>query len=233
MAVPPFLEASGAELNGIFSRVRGGASPSAEEAEKFQTAVIQHLGRAYTRRGWVMQFHIGALRNNATRQFGALGPDTGFDSIGDEPIASPLNRLLNSLDVTGELPKTILYSINAGHNDVLATTIGNFQDGTVPGKMQFGSGWWFHDQKDGMEKQMMSLANMGLLSRFVGMLTDSRSFLSYTRHEYFRRILCAFLGDLVESGEAPTDMGLLGQMVENICWNNAVAYFGIPINEET
>jgi glucuronate isomerase len=231
--VPPFIEASGSELTSIIARVRSGGSPTGEEAEKFQTAVLQHLGRSYARHGWVMQLHIGALRNNATRQFAALGPDTGYDSIGDEPIAAPLNRLLDSMDVTGELPRTILYSINAAHNDVLATTVGNFQDGTVPGKIQLGSGWWFHDQKDGMLKQMTSLANMGLLARFVGMLTDSRSFLSYTRHEYFRRILCGFLGDLVEAGEAPADMDLLGRMVEDISWNNAVEYFGIPINEET
>ena len=227
LVVPPFREASATELNAIFNRVRHGSSPDEEQTEKFQTAVIQHLGRLYARRGWVMQLHLGALRNNATRQFAALGPDTGFDSIGDDPIARALNRLLDSLDVTRELPRTILYSLNAGHNDVLATAIGSFQDGQIPGKMQFGSGWWFHDQKDGMLKQMTSLANMGLLSRFIGMLTDSRSFLSYTRHEYFRRILCAYLGDLAEAGEASADMGLLGGMVEDICFNNAAAYFNI------
>ena len=232
MVVPPFREASQAELNTIYRRVRDGGKPDHAEAETFQTAVLQHLGRSYARRGWVMQFHIGALRNNATRMFASLGPDTGHDSINDEPIAGPLNRLLDSLDVTGELPRTILYSLNAGHNDVLATTIGNFQDGSIAGKMQFGSGWWFNDQKDGMLKQISSLANMGLLSRFVGMLTDSRSFLSYTRHEYFRRILCGFLGGLAESGEAPRDIELLGRIVEDISWNNAVAYFGIPMNEE-
>ena len=232
LVVPPFREASQAALNTIYRRVRDGGKPAHAEAEMFQTAVLQHLGRSYARRGWVMQLHIGALRNNATRMFALLGADTGFDSINDEPIAGPLNRLLDSLDVTGELPRTILYSLNAGHNDVLATTIGNFQDGSIAGKMQFGSGWWFHDQKDGMLKQIMSLANMGLLSRFVGMLTDSRSFLSYTRHEYFRRILCGFLGDLAEIGEVPRDIELLGRIVEDISWNNAVAYFGIPMNEE-
>jgi glucuronate isomerase len=231
MVVPPFREASVSALNTIYSSARGGATPDDDRVEMFQTAVIQHLGRAYARRGWVMQFHIGALRSNSTRMFGLLGPDTGFDSTNDLPIAAPLNRLLDSLDVTGELPRTILYSLCANHNDVLATTIGNFQDGSVPGKMQFGSGWWFNDQKDGMLKQMTSLANMGLLSRFVGMLTDSRSFLSYTRHEYFRRILCGLLGDLVEAGEAPRDMGLLGSIVQDISWNNAVAYFGIPLEE--
>ena len=232
LLVPPFREASQATLNTIYSRVRDGGRPDEAEVEMFQTAVLQHLGRSYARRGWVMQLHIGALRNNATRMFASLGPDTGFDSINDEPIAGPLNRLLDSLDVTGELPRTILYSLNAGHNDVLATTTGNFQDGSVAGKMQFGSGWWFHDQKDGMLKQITSLANIGLLSRFVGMLTDSRSFLSFTRHEYFRRILCGFLGDLAESGEAPRDLDLLGKIVEEISWNNAVAYFGIPLEED-
>ncbi len=232
LVVPPFREASQAALNTIYRRVRDGGKPDEAGAEMFQTAVLQHLGRSYARRGWVMQLHMGALRNNATRMFAQLGADTGFDSINDEPIAGPLNRLLDSLDVTGELPRTVLYSLNAGHNDVLATTIGNFQDGSIAGKMQFGSGWWFNDQKDGMLKQISSLANMGLLGRFVGMLTDSRSFLSYTRHEYFRRILCGFLGDLAESGEIPRDIELLGRIVEDISWNNAVAYFGIPMNEE-
>ncbi|MEE8441621.1 MAG: glucuronate isomerase [Spirochaetia bacterium] len=232
LVVPPFQEASQAALNTIYRRVRDGGRPDQAEAEMFQTAVLQHLGRSYARRGWVMQLHIGALRNNATRMFASLGSDTGFDSINDEPVAGPLNRLLDSLDVTGELPRTILYSLNAGHNDVLATTIGNFQDGSIAGKMQFGSSWWFHDQKDGILRQITSLANMGLLSRFVGMLTDSRSFLSYTRHEYFRRILCGFLGDLAESGEAPRDIEMLGKIVEDVGWRNAVAYCGIPMDEE-
>jgi len=232
LLVPPFREASQATLNTIYGRVRDGGRPDEAEVEMFQTAVLQHLGRSYARRGWVMQLHIGALRNNATRMFASLGPDTGFDSINDEPIAGPLNRLLDSLDVTGELPRTILYSLNASHNDVLAATAGNFQDGSVAGKVQFGAGWWFHDQKDGMLKQIISLANIGLLSRFVGMLTDSRSFLSFTRHEYFRRILCGFLGDLAESGEAPRDLDMLGRIVEEISWNNAVAYFGIPLEED-
>lgn len=230
LILPPFREASGSVLNAIYQKTRDGGSPDGEEVEMFQTAVLQHLGRAYSRREWVMQYHIGALRNNSRRMFRLLGPDTGFDSMADTPIAGPLNWLLDSLDVTGELPRTILYTLNPSHNDVIATTIGNFQDGSVPGKMQFGSGWWFNDQKDGMQRQMTSLANMGLLSRFVGMLTDSRSFLSFTRHEYFRRILCAFLGDLVDRGEAPHDSALLGRMVEDVCWNNAVNYFGIDID---
>lgn len=227
--VPPFREASPSELDSVYQRVYKGGSAGPDEALAHQTAVLQHLGRAYARRGWVMQLHISALRNNSTRGFRSIGPDSGFDSIGDEPIASPLNRLLNSLDYTGELPRTILYTLNAGKNDVLASTIGNFQDGTVAGKMQFGSGWWFHDQLDGMKKQMTSLANLGLLSRFVGMLTDSRSFLSFPRHDYFRRLLCDMLGELVESGQAPRDEQLMGEMVKDICWNNAVRYFGYDL----
>jgi glucuronate isomerase len=176
-------------------------------------------------RGWTQQFHIGALRNNNTRLFKKLGPDTGFDSIGDFDIARPLSRLLDRLDMENKLSKTILYNLNPRDNELMATMIGNFQDGSVPGKMQYGSGWWFLDQKDGMEKQMQALSNLGLLSRFVGMLTDSRSYLSYTRHEYFRRTLCNLLGNDVENGEIPYDMELLGSMVENICFNNAKAYF--------
>ncbi|HKJ84791.1 MAG TPA: glucuronate isomerase, partial [Spirochaetia bacterium] len=157
--------------------------------------------------------------------------DTGFDSMDDQPIAEPLNRLLGELDRTNELPKTILYSLNGNKNDVLATTIGNFQDGSVAGKMQLGSGWWFNDQKDGMTKQMLSLANIGLLSRFVGMLTDSRSFLSYTRHDYFRRLLCDIVGGWIANGEAPADYALLGRMVQDISFNNARDYFGIELEE--
>jgi len=176
-------------------------------------------------RGWTQQFHIGAQRNNNTRLFTKLGADVGFDSIGDFEIARPLARLLDRLDMENKLSQTILYNLNPGDNELIATMIGNFQDGSVPGKMQFGSGWWFLDQKDGMEKQMNALSNLGLLSRFVGMLTDSRSFLSYTRHEYFRRTLCNLIGNDVENGEIPHDMELLGKMVENICFNNAKEYF--------
>ena len=160
--------------------------------------------------------------------FEALGPDTGFDSMADGPVAEPLAGLLDRLDRTNELPKTILYGLNPRDNELLATMIGNFQDGSVPGKIQHGSGWWFNDQKDGMERQMLSLANLGLLSRFVGMLTDSRSFLSFPRHEYFRRVLCNLIGTWVENGEAPADYALLGAMVRDICWYNAVDYFQVP-----
>ncbi|HKJ80365.1 MAG TPA: glucuronate isomerase, partial [Prolixibacteraceae bacterium] len=167
----------------------------------------------------------GALRNNSTRLFTQLGPDTGFDSIGDFEIAGPLSKFLDGLDSNNQLAQTIIYNLNPRDNELIATMIGNFQDGSVPGKMQFGSGWWFLDQKQGMENQINALSNLGLLSRFVGMLTDSRSFLSYTRHEYFRRTLCNLLGTDVENGEIPDDMELLGDMVENICFNNAKNYF--------
>ena len=173
------------------------------------------LGKKYTELNWVMQIHIGTFRNNSTKMFKLLGPDTGFDSISDKVFAEDLIKLLDSLDCTDQLPKTILYNLNPRENEVLGTMIGCFQGGAIPGKIQFGSGWWFLDQKDGMQKQMVALANLGLLSRFVGMLTDSRSFLSYTRHEYFRRILCNLLGTWVEEGEAPNDMELLGKMVKS------------------
>ena len=231
MLVPPYREASAAEVAAVYRKVMGGKDADALDAEAFQTAVLLYLGREYARRGWVMQYHISALRNTNTRAFRELGPDTGYDSIADFPIAAPLNRLLGALDNTDELPKTILYSLDASKNDVLATTVGNFQDGSTPGKLQFGSGWWYHDQKDGILKQMTSLANMGLLSRFVGMLTDSRSFLSFPRHDYFRRILCNLVGGWVDSGEAPRDFDLLGSMIGDICWNNAVRYFGVPVKE--
>ena len=213
------------DIANIFEKVRGGSDLTVDEVKKFQSAMLYEFGIMDHSRGWTQQFHIGALRNNNTRLFNALGPDTGFDSIGDFEIARPLSKLLNRLDIENKLSKTILYNLNPRDNELIATMIGNFQDGSVPGKMQFGSGWWFLDQKDGMERQMNALSNLGLLSRFVGMLTDSRSFLSYTRHEYFRRTLCNLLGKDVENGEVPYDMNLLGTMVENICFNNAKEYF--------
>ena len=179
--------------------------------------------------GWVQQLHLGALRNNSTRLFEALGPDVGGDSMGDFKIARPLSRFLDRLDKNNKLPKTILYNLNPRDNALCATMAGNFQDGSMPGKMQYGSAWWFLDQIDGMEGQMSVLSNMGLLSRFVGMLTDSRSFLSYPRHEYFRRILCNILGNDVESGLLPNDLKLLGTMVEDICFNNAKNYFPMQL----
>jgi glucuronate isomerase len=214
-----------AEIDKIFGKIRKGSDLKKEEILKFQSAMLYEFGIMDHSRGWTQQFHIGALRNNNTRLFNKLGADTGFDSIGDFEIARPLAKLLNKLDLENKLSKTILYNLNPRDNELMATMIGNFQDGSVPGKMQFGSGWWFLDQKDGMEKQMNSLSALGLLSRFVGMLTDSRSFLSYTRHEYFRRTLCNLLGKDVENGEIPYNMELLGTMVENICFNNAKEYF--------
>lgn len=214
-----------AEIEQIFAKIRGGAELDKAEIMKFQSAMLYEFGIMDHSRGWTQQFHIGALRNNNTRLFNKLGPDTGFDSIGDFEVARPLSKLLNRLDLEDKLSKTILYNLNPRDNALIGTMIGNFQDGSVPGKMQFGSGWWFLDQKDGMEQQMTALSNLGLLSRFVGMLTDSRSFLSYTRHEYFRRTLCNLIGRDVENGEIPYDMDLLGTMVENICFNNAKEYF--------
>jgi len=213
------------EIRAIFTKVRAGNHLTLEEILKFKSCMLYEFGVMDHSRGWTQQFHIGALRNNNTRLFNQSGPDIGFDSIGDKPVAEPLSRLLNKLDTEDKLCKTVLYNLNPADNELYATMIGNFQDGSVPGKMQWGSGWWFLDQKDGMEKQINTLSNMGLLSRFVGMLTDSRSFLSYTRHEYFRRTLCNILGNDVENGEIPKDMELLGQMVENISFYNAKNYF--------
>lgn len=200
-----------------------------EEVELFKTQVLLFLGREYARRGWIMQLHLAAIRNNSARMHRLLGPDTGFDSMDDRVYGRALVAFLSKLDEKNHLPKTILYSLNPIDNDLLATIAGSFQGGGILGKMQLGSGWWYNDQKDGMIRQMVALANIGLLSRFVGMLTDSRSFLSYTRHEYFRRILCDLLGTWVENGEAPNDLELMGGMVRDICYNNAVDYFNIEL----
>jgi glucuronate isomerase len=216
---------TGRELKAIFTKIRGGRTLTGHEARQLKSALMVEFGLMDAERGWVQQLHLGALRNNSTRLFQKLGPDIGCDSIGDLEVAKPLSKFLDRLDQQGKLPRTILYNLNPRDNAVLATMAGNFQDGSVPGKIQFGSGWWFLDQKDGMEAQMRTLANMGLLSRFVGMLTDSRSFLSYPRHEYFRRTLCNLLGNDVEAGLLPDDLALLGPMVEDISYNNARAYF--------
>ncbi|WP_141500485.1 glucuronate isomerase [Paenibacillus luteus] len=221
-----YAEASKDEAAAIFAKALKGEMVSLEEEKQYKTYTLLFLGRLYAERGWAMQFHINAARNNSSRMFGKLGPDTGFDSINDSPVAYPLAKLLDALDTDDALPKTIVYSLNANDNDVLGSIIGSFQGGGVPGKIQLGSAWWFNDTKSGMLDQMNALANLGLLSRFVGMLTDSRSFLSYTRHEYFRRLLCNLLGEWVENGEAPQDMELLGDMVQNISYRNAKAYFG-------
>jgi len=217
-----------AEIKSIFQKIRSKNELSLPEQLKFKSAMMIDLALMDHEKGWVQQLHLGALRNNNTRLFNSLGPDTGFDSIGDFEIAKPLAKFLDRLDLQNKLPKTILYNLNPRDNELIATMIGNFQDGSAPGKMQFGSGWWFLDQKDGMEKQINTLSNLGLLSRFVGMLTDSRSFMSYPRHEYFRRILCNILGNDVKNGELPNDIPVLGQMTQNICFNNAKNYF--PIN---
>jgi len=213
------------EVEAIFVKVRGGTELSEKEIIKFKSAMLYEFALLDHEKGWVQQFHVGALRNNNTRLFNKLGADTGFDSIGDFKQAQAMSKFLNKLDMTNQLAKTILYNLNPSDNEVLGTMIGNFQDGSVAGKIQFGSGWWFLDQKDGMEKQMNTLSSLGLLSRFVGMLTDSRSFMSFPRHEYFRRILCNLLGNDVENGLIPNDIKLIGQMVEDICYNNAKEYF--------
>ena len=200
------------------------------EVNTYKTYVLVELGKMYKARGWTMQYHMGALRNNNQRMFDTYGPDTGFDSINDLLIANNLSNLLRVQDTEGNLPKTILYSLNPRDNYVLGTMIGNFQGDEIPGKIQLGSGWWFNDQRDGMEEQMKALANLGLLGRFVGMLTDSRSFISYPRHEYFRRILCNLLGTWVENGEYPADMDALKEIVRGICYENAVKYFGIDVD---
>ncbi|MGI6573396.1 MAG: glucuronate isomerase [Fermentimonas sp.] len=217
---------SQAEIDRIFDKVYGGNELSKEEVLKFKSAMLHEGAVMDWEKGWTQQFHYGAIRNNNTRLFNLLGPDTGFDSIGDFNVAKAMSRFFDQLDKENKLAKTIIYNLNPKDNDMVATMIGNFQDGSIAGKMQFGSGWWFLDQKTGMEAQMNSLSNLGLLSRFVGMLTDSRSFLSYPRHEYFRRILCNLVGNDVEHGLLPaSEMTFLGEMIENISYKNAKQYF--------
>ncbi|MGR2770334.1 glucuronate isomerase [Photobacterium ganghwense] len=228
-----YEDASEQTLDAILAKRLNGQWVSATEAAQLKTAVLIFLGKEYARRHWVQQYHIGALRNNNERMLHQLGPDTGFDSINDSLVAAPLAKLLNALDRDDSLPKTILYCLNPRDNEVLATMCGNFQGSGTEGKLQFGSGWWFNDQKDGMLRQMEQLSQLGLLSRFVGMLTDSRSFLSYTRHEYFRRLLCRLIGQWVADGEAPRDMALLSAMVEDICFNNANRYFNLNLSHHT
>lgn len=215
-----------AEIEAIFQKVRSGKQLTAEELLKFQSACLYRFAIQVNRLGWAQQFHAGPVRNNNTRLLTTLGPDTGFDSIGDFSQAQSANKFLNKLDSTNQLAKTILYNINPADNEVFATMIANFQDGSVAGKMQWGSAWWFLDQKDGIEKQLNCLSNHGLLSQMVGMLTDSRSFLSYTRHEYFRRVLCNIFGQDISNGELPNDMNLIGNIVRNISYGNAKKYFG-------
>lgn len=213
------------EAADLFAQVMGGRALDADEVRRFGSYMLMWFGKQYHGRGWVQQFHIGAQRNNNRRMLAQLGPDTGWDSIGDFSQARSLSTFLDQLDSTDQLARTILYNLNPNDNELIATMIGNFQDGSVPGKMQFGSGWWFLDQKDGMEKQLNALSNMGLLSRFVGMLTDSRSFLSFPRHEYFRRILCNLIGNDIANGELPNDIPWLGKLVQDVCYTNAKNYF--------
>lgn len=223
-----FEEFTENEVKEIFKKKRENKTISGNEALKFQSAILLFLAETYHKYGWVQQYHLGALRNNNKRMLQVLGPDTGWDSIGDYPQAQKLSAFLNALDSKDKLAKTIIYNLNPADNEVMATMIGNFNDGSVRGKVQFGSGWWFLDQKDGMTKQLNALSNMGLISCFIGMLTDSRSFLSFPRHEYFRRILCNLLGDEIKRGELPKEeMEWIGKMVADISYNNAKEYFKI------
>ena len=225
----PYAEYTKAALDAAFAKALAGEGVSPLEEEQFKTAVINVLAKEYTERGWVMQIHFGAIRNNNTKMFEQLGPDSGFDSINDQAnVATKLNGLLNSCEVTGHLPKTILYNLNPTYNDIVGTTMQNFQtEAGVKGKIQFGSGWWFNDTKYGMDRQLKSLSEAGLLMHFVGMLTDSRSFISYSRHEYFRRILCNLVGQWIEDGEVPNDDSLVQPLIENICYYNAKRYFNL------
>ena len=224
-------ECTDGEVAAVFDKARGGTQPGPDEILKFKSAMLYRFGVMDHARGWTQQFHFGALRNVNSRMFEQLGPDTGFDAIGDFEIGRPFARLLDRLAAGEHLAKTIVYNLNPRDNVMLVTLLGGFQDGTVPGKMQFGSGWWFLDQIDGMLRQMEDLSQNGLLSRFVGMLTDSRSFLSYTRHDYFRRILCNMLGNDVARGVIPDDVELLGTLVRDVSYNNAARYFGFDVPE--
>ncbi|WP_310393814.1 glucuronate isomerase [Hymenobacter sp.] len=213
------------QVTAAFDKVRSGRELSQAEAEALKSSLLLDLARLDHARGWTQQFHLGALRNNNSRMLRQLGPDTGWDSIGDFAQSRHLALFLDRLDSSDQLGKTILYNLNPADNEVLATMVGNFNDGSVAGKVQWGSGWWFLDQKDGIEKQLNTLSNMSLISQFVGMLTDSRSFLSYPRHEYFRRVLCNLFGSDIENGELPDELALLGGIIQNICYHNAKAYF--------
>ncbi|QBP42621.1 glucuronate isomerase [Paenisporosarcina antarctica] len=221
-----YSEADEEEVNSIFLKGLSNEVLSKGEIIKYKTAILKALGKLYKDQGWAMQLHIGALRSNNTKKLETVGPNTGFDSIADFIYAEDLSNLLNSLDYVDTLPKTIIYNLNPRDNYMVAAMIGNFQD-EIPGKIQFGSAWWFGDQRDGMEEQLKVLANCGLLSKFVGMLTDSRSFLSYTRHEYFRRILCNMIGRWVENGEYPADFETLEKIVKDICYFNIDKYLDI------
>ena len=215
----------------IFDKARSGRAATAKQHSQFASFMMLFFGHIDAEKGWTKQLHLGARRNANTRRCQELGPDTGFDSVGDWPQADALGRYLDHLDRDGALPKIIVYNLNPADNYAFATMVGNFQDGSVAGKIQFGSGWWFLDQKEGIQLQINALAHAGLLSRFIGMLTDSRSFMSYPRHEYFRRVLCDLLGTDMESGELPHDLVLVGNMVRNICYSNAKQYLGLDLGD--
>ncbi|MNB88243.1 Uronate isomerase [compost metagenome] len=222
----PYAETSREEAAAAFEQAMKGVRVSLEDEQKYKTHLLMFLSGLYASTGWVAQYHINATRNNNSVMLHQIGPDTGYDAMGDSPVAVPLSRLLDAMEREDALPKTILYSLNPGDNHVLAALMGAFQGRGIPGRLQLGSAWWFNDTKEGMISQMKTLAELGLLGRFIGMLTDSRSFLSYTRHEYFRRILCNLIGQWVENGEFPDDERQLGYIVQNISYYNAKAYFG-------
>ncbi|MGD7045016.1 glucuronate isomerase [Jeotgalibacillus proteolyticus] len=229
----PFKVCTHAEAAAVFEKAKEGIPLTDLEIQKYKTYTLLFLGEHYHSLDWVMQLHIGALRNTNARKFDSLGSNTGFDSINDYQLAKPLNAFLNELDKHNQLPKTIIYSLNPIHNYIVASAAGNFQDENVKGKVQMGAGWWFNDTKDGILAQMTDLSNVGLLSNFIGMLTDSRSFLSFPRHEYFRRILCNMIGEWVEKGELPRDQQLLGKLVEDISYFNARQYFNVTQSSPT
>lgn len=224
-----FAPASPRELAAIFDRLRGGAVLSPSEVEQLVTAMLLALGGLYREKGWTMQLHIGALRDNNRKMFASLGPDTGYDSMGDRTYAEPLVRFLDALHAEGNLPRTILFNVNPRDNEMLASMLGCFEDGSIAGKMQLGPAWWFLDQKDGIERQLEAISQLGSLRRFVGMVADSRSFLSFSRHEYFRRVLCNLLGREMAAGLLPRDFGLVGALVEDVCFRNAESYFGFEL----
>ena len=223
----PYGRMDDTEIEKIFSKALNGEEITAYEAEGYKTELFRFLAKEYYKRGWGMEIHIGPMRNNNRRMFEKLGPDAGFDSIADCEIAHNLSRLLDSLDSENSLPKTVLFTLNPKDNYVLGTMLGNFQSSEAASKIQFGTAWWFNDNIDGMREQIKALGNLGVLSKFIGMVTDSRSFLSYPRHEYFRRIVCEFIGNLVENGEYPDDMEFLGNAVRDIAFRNAKTYFGL------
>lgn len=223
----PCNTASNDEIDKIFTKALNGEKPSKDEIDKYKTALMQFLGEQYTKRGWAMELHMNIKRDNNTKMFEKMGPDTGFDCIGDWSSAEGLTNLLDLLEYNGNLPKTILFAGNPADNQVLGTILGCFQSSDAASKIQFGTAWWFNDNKDGMEAQIKALGNLGVLGKFIGMLTDSRSFLSYPRHEYFRRILCNIIGQWIEDGEYASDIEFAGKLVADICYSNAINYFGV------